>query len=309
MSSLTTPLFQHTKRTEWGAAILAWERGDKRGYQFEDGKMRVFKRGFYHFLEPVQGAAQLDTSRVDRLKAHLEHTQSQPSRSKAPKTRTYELDDQFSVFKRTYTRGFRGDIWTTKLRGTDLPASKHRKGHRDPVIARAQELLKTEDLASRDAAELVDELGVLLGSTSTVSPKHAKAMREYTPERAAKLVAALSELLSPEAEGIFIDRFRAYISILQGKQRTPVPWQLASAILALYDPNQFAWIIPSTFRRQSDLSTFLTKHPEPTAYQAMLRVLGNHREALVKRKLDPRDLFDVVDFHRETLRPSAIKQM
>ena len=49
-------LYQHTKRPEWGLAILAWDRGSRRAFQFEDGKLRVFKQGYYEMVEEVSGA-------------------------------------------------------------------------------------------------------------------------------------------------------------------------------------------------------------------------------------------------------------
>ena len=44
-------LFRHSKRPQWGIAALVWELNGKRGYQFSDGKLRVFKQGFYGLFE------------------------------------------------------------------------------------------------------------------------------------------------------------------------------------------------------------------------------------------------------------------
>ena len=46
-------LYQHQARPQWGLAILAWEGRDKRRYQFQDGKLRTFKQGYYEKLTPV----------------------------------------------------------------------------------------------------------------------------------------------------------------------------------------------------------------------------------------------------------------
>ena len=35
-------LYRHSKRKQWGFAVLAWEKEGKRGYQFEDGELRVW---------------------------------------------------------------------------------------------------------------------------------------------------------------------------------------------------------------------------------------------------------------------------
>ena len=41
MSSEPQALYQHIKRKDWGLAIMAWQRDDRRAYQFEDGKLRT----------------------------------------------------------------------------------------------------------------------------------------------------------------------------------------------------------------------------------------------------------------------------
>ena len=46
-------VYVHRKRPQWGYAIVAWEKGDKRGYQFEDGQLRVFKDAFYGLFDRV----------------------------------------------------------------------------------------------------------------------------------------------------------------------------------------------------------------------------------------------------------------
>ncbi len=37
------PLVTHSRKREWGRALLLWRRDEKRAYQFEDGNMRVFE--------------------------------------------------------------------------------------------------------------------------------------------------------------------------------------------------------------------------------------------------------------------------
>ena len=45
-----TALFKHSKRPEWGIAIVAYEQPDKKGFQFEDGKLRIIRDGYYDLL-------------------------------------------------------------------------------------------------------------------------------------------------------------------------------------------------------------------------------------------------------------------
>ena len=46
-------LYRHSRREQWGLAILALEEGDRRRYQFEDGRMRTFKKGYWRLLVEV----------------------------------------------------------------------------------------------------------------------------------------------------------------------------------------------------------------------------------------------------------------
>ena len=61
MQEVTTGLVRHGKRDEWGLAVMAWERGKRRAYQFEDGKLR------WEYLEELlENAA--DSSDYDMLR-------------------------------------------------------------------------------------------------------------------------------------------------------------------------------------------------------------------------------------------------
>jgi hypothetical protein len=53
MHDLTPTLFRHARRPEWGLAILESETTTHRRFQFQDGQLRTFRRGFYELLEPV----------------------------------------------------------------------------------------------------------------------------------------------------------------------------------------------------------------------------------------------------------------
>ena len=49
-----TTFYRHRMRPKWGLAILAWDTGDKRGFQFEDGQVRIIKDGFYDLMIEVE---------------------------------------------------------------------------------------------------------------------------------------------------------------------------------------------------------------------------------------------------------------
>ena len=70
-SALPPALYAHTKGQKWGLAILAWERGPCRGYQFEDGVLRIFKEGFYEMLEEVDAPADKAARVIAELRRKL----------------------------------------------------------------------------------------------------------------------------------------------------------------------------------------------------------------------------------------------
>ena len=64
-------LYAHSKRPRWGFAILAWEGREQRRYQFQDGQLRTFKRGYYELLEEVEDPVERAVDIVRDLKAML----------------------------------------------------------------------------------------------------------------------------------------------------------------------------------------------------------------------------------------------
>src|SRR5215831_11227084 len=46
-------VFEHTKRQEWGHGIVAWETKDKRGYGFENGRLRIVAEPFFSMMRQV----------------------------------------------------------------------------------------------------------------------------------------------------------------------------------------------------------------------------------------------------------------
>ena len=54
LDSSSSLLYEHSRRPQWGLCILSSEDKTSRKYQFQDGRSRTFKEGFYHLLEAVE---------------------------------------------------------------------------------------------------------------------------------------------------------------------------------------------------------------------------------------------------------------
>jgi hypothetical protein len=50
------PLWTHSRRPQWGVGLLTAAGDGRRRLQFQDGRIRTFKEGFCHLLEPFDGS-------------------------------------------------------------------------------------------------------------------------------------------------------------------------------------------------------------------------------------------------------------
>ena len=128
-------LYRHQNRKHWGVAAFLWEQDGKRGYQFSDGKMRVFKQGFYHLFETAEAPGDGSAKAVRRL-ARLARADGVTESTRLP-----TLRDQILLFRRSYPKGFFGEAWMAKYRGVGVRKQlKRLKRHRDPAISDAHRL-------------------------------------------------------------------------------------------------------------------------------------------------------------------------
>lgn len=298
---LKTTLFRHQMREQWGLAILAWEHEGKRGYQFEDGTLRVFKQGYYHLMREVDQPADVTHSVLGRLNRALGRREASKKRNL---DRLISFDDQLSIFRAEYPEGFGGQKWRAKIRGAD--ASQPLKRHREPAIRAARELFDAEPLRRMiEAGNLegvVQGLAKLLRQTNLVRPNQLGPL-EIPAHRLERFALALHDLL--HGGGPLRDRFGRWVQELGH-----CSWELATAPAALLHPDEHVCVRPSSFRDQAVwMAPRLEHSKEPDAetylrYQAMAKAV---RAKLEEEGLHPTDLLDVHDFIWTTLRPAARK--
>ncbi len=301
----TAGLYRHTRRTEWGVAILAWEEGGKRAYQFDDGKLRIFKEGYYSLMEPVarDEAAVVRADLEEAIQVNVRH------RARAPLTAEMTFDEQVAIFVATYPEGFRDTVWVDEVRGSG--GTSRRKKHRDPVMADARTVLAEPTLrAQAEAGEygaICTAVSGLLAATDLVAVSHAKAIAKVPEEHREPLANALIELLHGEGEAGL--GFKAWVTALANALGAKPSWQIGTAPGALAHPSLHVCVRPSTFKRQAALfapDRLYSNAPRRRAYANYLHVAETTRDELEKAGLQPRDLMDVHDFIWTTLRPAAL---
>lgn len=304
-----TLIYRHSARTEWGYAVIAWEREGKRGYRFEDGKLRVFTSDYWARLNEVDAPA----DRAERLLAVMAGGEVVTDARRTTKTGTViSLDDQVSFFKESYPLGFDDPEWKRDRRGVD--AKRVLKRHRNSAIERAAEVMSESRLSAWiDAGEFSEAWVAIrecLGSTDMIAPAHRKSLRSASMEWADALVVTLRDLLYGDAP--FPVRFDAWVAALRGAVAKSGSWAVATAPLALVFPSEHMCIKPGVISAQAQwLAPRLVLSAQPSAKQyCRLMVMSQGLcEQIAERGLAAEDLLDVYDFVVTTLKPKSRKEI
>jgi hypothetical protein len=296
-------LYVHERRPRWGYAVLAYDHLDKRGFQFEDGKLRVFKRGYYQLLREVDPP-------IDKRLPVLEHLNRALGRREAsraagnPKELLIPFTEQIAHFQEQHPEGFCGKAWRSKMRG--VGAKRPLKRHRDHVVRLAREQLSDEALTRLIEAgqhhTVLEALIAVLEQTSLVTAAKLKPLKEAALYRRPEIAAALRELLY--GEGPLESRFKRFATSMDGS------WELATAPLALVHPEQYVCVRPSVFKQQAIWMAPQLQHtrgPDARCYLRYLKMVRTIRAQLEGAGLKPQDGLDLHDFIYLTLRPAARK--
>lgn len=306
------PLYHHAKRPSWGLAILAWEGREKRRYQFQDGQLRTFKKGYYDLLEPVDEPYDSARDIVRDLKSMLRIERMHRAPEPTPKSveRIVSFDDQILIFESFYPKAFEDEGWIGEVRGG--PDEKRLKRHRQPASEEAQELLTQEivdDLIAKgDFDGVWDRAKQVLASTNLTTSKDTAALRNLPEEHREAFAMALRDLLF--GEGPYEARFTRYVAVMNKSKDERVTWPLATAVQALVQPDLHVAIKPSVFRAQAQWmapSMPYDANPSADLYGRMQRMAAEVMRRLEKEGRPARDFLDVYDFIWTTLRPKGRK--
>ena len=185
-------LYQHSRRPQWGLAILCSEDKTSRKFQFQDGRSRTFKEGFYHLLEPVEhneGDADLIVASLSKAMDRAVTRTRIMERAKKEGRNIFTVGDQVSLFRKIYPNGFQDETYIEQVRQGG-GANRRRKKNREAGLEVAQELLgqsvMDEALYAHDYRSIYDSAIKVLSCTDIAStsterqrcssqPDHCKA--------------------------------------------------------------------------------------------------------------------------------------
>lgn len=299
-------LYEHSKRKQWGFAVLAWERDGKRGYQFEDGELRVFTKEYYALL----AEADCPPDQASRLLAKLgrQSGAGKGADGKAGKEQQLTFKEQLQVFLTEHPDGFAGKRWKDEHRGEGAP--RRLKRHRDFAVAEAAELLSAEAIdglvAAGDHAEVARRLAEVVNGSDLVTRAQAEPLVRATPSP--ELTKGVRDFLygGGEVEA----RFDELCRVLLEAGRKQLSWPLVTAIAAVVRPLHHVAVRPTVLTKQAQWAQprlrFASK-PEGKAYARILAMALTVRDSLTEAGHPPKDLLDVYDFMLVTLRPAATK--
>ncbi len=306
----TDTLVQHVSKPEWGLALLAWEREDKRGYQFEDGQLRIFKKGYFDFIQPIDRPVD-ETARVRAELSKKLGRRKAAVRNGSTHT-PISFAEQLEYFRVLYPDTFMGAKWTVARRGAG--AKKRLKRHSDPAIASAGELFSAErleaKLAAGEALSVVAELAELMDAIDLVSKAQLRGFNRASEENAVRLVRALIQL--SWGEGELAGRFNRWVAALGRCLGKKASWAIATAIPTLIAPTEHCCIHRTTCIKQAAWmapNLVIELQPRGSHYVRLVEMMTALSEKLAEAGASPRDLLDVYDFIQMTLRPKAIKEI
>lgn len=302
-------LYRHVKRPEWGFGILVNEGEESRSYQFEDGRLRKIRKGYYKLLEPLE---ELDT-RGEHIRENLrrvaEVVTDDSDRSVVDAVAPFSA--QIDLFTRLYPGGFDDPEWIEDHRRTEGSSLKR---HREPISAETRDALTKarceEALAADEHEELCDVIADLLARTDLVQVSHAKALRGLEPDEKKEYVEAVANLL--HGEGEYEPRFRAYLKTLEDLFDERPSWRVATTLPGLFFPQTQVVVRRSAFIRQAGSiapTAPYSRKARVGPYRNFRRVAVGVRERLNAAGHEPQDLLDVYDFIWTTLRTSALDHL
>lgn len=303
-------LYAHAKRPTWGLAILAKEDRDARQYQFQDGQLRTFKRGYYELLEVVEAPPRaLEIVRDLQAMLRLERGRRESGGASRTAERAVRWDDQLRLFEEEHPGGFDGPKWIEEVRG-----SPERGNRREGAIAQARARFAAAELdralATGASREVVEGMRRTLAASDLAGSKDLSPIRAVAGSDPEEIVRALRALLW--GSGSYGPRFDAYVAALRRAGGARVSWPLATAGAALVQPEKHVAIKPSAFRLQAQWMApglVYAHRPSGALYAQLLAMAEDVRERLVRAGHRPRDLLDVHDFILRTLRPTALAKL
>lgn len=302
-------LYRHKKRPQWGVAILAWEKDSRRAYQFEDGRLRRIKKGYYELMEPAEDVERSRDTIVSSLKNALKTNRGKTTTKVQDQVAPFS--DQVDLFETLYPKGFQDEKWIEDHRRSSGRALKR---HREPVVDDTRDLLSKERcdelIEGGRHEDLVESALDILAATSLVAISHVKSLRRISDEEKVQFAERIRDLL--HGEGDFEERMEAYLDFLTEVFAGRPSWRLATALPALMYPEEHVCVRRSAFTRQAGAISPMARYSKRASvrsYKNFRRVAQVVKKRLEKKNHEPRDFLDIYDFIWDTLRDSALDHL
>lgn len=300
-------LFRHRGNPDWGVGLWVKEERTRRRLRFEDGELRAFKKGFYHLLKPIDpDNVDVDEVFEDLASEHelaIQERQDREARDARPPALT--LGQQLAVFKDLAPTGFQDPEWKEAFREPVDDDGTPRKRHLYASSKLAQKAFNKAAFTDRTVAELMGDVVDILSGTSLVKPKSVKTLKALDDEQKQLFVVGLRDVLYGEDR--FRNRFQKWVDTLKAVGCKPT-WEMATALLALTEPEKHVCVKPSVIDQQARLvrpRTRVGKRVTPRGYKRARKVIRAIRKQLIEAEEIPADLLDVRSFVWHTLRPAG----
>ncbi|HEX2876314.1 MAG TPA: hypothetical protein VHP33_33910 [Polyangiaceae bacterium] len=295
------PLYNHTARKDWGVAVLVREEAGKRAYLFEDGEERTMASGYHQLMRRVEQPSVDQRAFYERQRAVLARREKASSSGSPSDGRSFL--DQLDTLHDSYTAGILDAKWTAEVRGEG--AADRAPRHRDALVKEAKERLSPSAIEplikSQSYAQVWEAVLAVLSHTDLVPAAQLKKPRGVKDDAMKALALAVRELLHGTAA--YDQRFEGFLSAFNTAYGEGARWELATAVIAVYAPNEHIVVHPAAFKQQVKIMGGRGSAPARASAAGYTRFLSVARlvfNKLREQNQEPRDLLDVYDFIRLT---------
>jgi hypothetical protein len=310
-------LFQHSRRPQWGLAILCNEDKTSKTFQFQDGRTRTFKVGWYELMVAVETEEDQTEQIAGTLAKAMDRQITRKrivERAKKEGRNIFTVSDQVALFNKEYPGGFQDERYIEEIRQGG-GGGRRRKKNREAGIEHAQIVLSVEVidglLGSYNYRAVYDAAIALLSKTDIASTStDVRPLRRLPEDLIPEYAVTLRDLLY--GEDPYEERFGGYLALLEDHEDTRPTWPMATVIQGLVHPQEHYCIKPSVFRQQARwLAPELSYSPSPSAarYMQYHSMAEDLKVRLGRAELEPADNLDVYNFIWETMRPGVRKKL
>lgn len=306
-STSTHTLFRHSKREQWGLAIVLAKYDDRVTMQFQDGRTRNFKAGYYHLLDAVDRPLDQTTEIVQALRS----MNDDGSGTAEGRIKAVSFDEQKAYFRQKFPDGFQDAGYTEHHRGDER--KKALKRHRDALVAKAETLHKNPMKKLIDAEDwgAIHKAAVkTINTTDLVGAKERKRFSKIADGDLEVFAKALFNLLHENDR--LANRMDNYVRALRVTIGEAPSWALASVLLGAVHPQEHVVVRKNVLSLQARWMApglSVSDSPMGILYERLAEMAKNVQTELEQDGFTPRDLLDTIDFMWATLRPMAQKKI